>query len=345
MKRVTLRPSGRGFDCATTSCVLDGARAAGLHLAYGCRTGTCGVCRARLLKGSIDYDAYAPPGTVPLGLTAEELASGHVLLCQARPREDLELEVREVEGVAGLVIKTLPARIEVIERLAHDVMGLTLKLPKVERLQFLAGQYLDILLSDGRRRSFSLANAPRADALLELHVRLVPGGAFTTEVFERMKPKDLLRVQGPLGSFFLRDAPAGAAPRPVLMLAGGTGFAPLKGMIEQQLALGTSRPIHLYWGVRAERDLYLARLPERWAREHAWFRWTPVLSEPDAGWAGRRGWVHDALLADHGGGLAACDVYMAGPPPMCRAARAAFAAAGLPDDQLYYDSFEFSSTT
>jgi CDP-4-dehydro-6-deoxyglucose reductase len=328
--------------------VLDAARAAGLHLAYGCRTGTCGVCRARLLSGTIDYDAYAPPGTVPLGLTAEEIAGGQVLLCQARPRSDIELEVREVEGVAGLVIKTLPARVERIERLAHDVMGLWLKLPKVERLQFLAGQYVDILLPDGRRRSFSLANSPdgepRADALLELHVRLVPGGAFTTEVFETLKLKALLRVQGPLGSFFLRED----SPRPALMVAGGTGFAPLKGMVEHAIEMGTRRAIHLYWGARAERDLYLAALPERWAREQPWFRWTPVLSEPDAGWRGRSGWVHEALLADlaeAGVSLAGFDVYMAGPPPMCRAARAAFAAAGLPDAQLFYDSFEFSSKT
>lgn len=336
--------------------MLDAARAAGLHLAYGCRTGTCGVCRARLLSGHIDYEAYAPPGTVPLGLTAEELASGHVLLCQARARSDLELEVREVEGVAGLVIKTLPARIERIERLAHDVMGLWLKLPKVERLQFLAGQYIDILLGDGSRRSFSLANAPwdgafgavDADPLLELHVRLVPGGSFTTEVFERLALKSLLRVQGPLGSFFLREH----STRPVLMLAGGTGFAPLKGMLEHVMATRAlasgDRQVHLYWGVRAERDLYLGALPAAWARAHAWFRWTPVLSEPDPGWQGRSGFVHDALLADlqsKGAALADFDVYMAGPPPMCRAARAAFAAAGLPDAQLYYDSFEFNSRT
>jgi CDP-4-dehydro-6-deoxyglucose reductase len=336
--------------------VLDAARAAGLHLAYGCRTGTCGVCRARLIAGRIDYEAFAPPGTVPLGLTAEELASGHVLLCQARARSDLELEVREVEGVAGLVIKTLPARIERIERLAHDVMGLWLKLPKVERLQFLAGQYIDILLGDGSRRSFSLANAPwrapggagDAAPLLELHVRLVPGGSFTTEVFERLAPKALLRVQGPLGSFFLRED----STRPVLMLAGGTGFAPLKGMIEQARATRlfetSGRSVHLYWGVRAERDLYLGALPAAWERDRPWFRWTPVLSEPDAGWRGRTGFVHDALLADlraAGAALAGFDVYMAGPPPMCRAARAAFAAAGLPDAQLYYDSFEFNSRT
>ena len=333
--------------------MLDAARDAGLHLAYGCRTGTCGVCRARLLSGKIDYAPFAPPGTVPLGLTAEELASGHVLLCQARARSDLELEVREVEGVAGLVIKTLPARVERIERLAHDVMGLWLKLPKVERLQFLAGQYLDILLGDGSRRSFSIANAPwRAPGdtdLLQLHVRLVPGGSFTAEVFERLAPRALLRVQGPLGSFFLRDGSA----RPILMLAGGTGFAPLKGMLEHAIAVsapqrggatGSARPIHLYWGVRAQRDLYLRELPLRWAQEQPWFDWTPVLSEPDPGWPGRSGLVHDALLADHAA-LAGFDIYMAGPPPMCRAARAAFGAAGLPDAQLYYDSFEFNSKT
>jgi len=332
--RVTLRPSGRVLDCAAEQPVLESVLAQGLAIPYGCRTGTCGQCRGRLAAGKVDAGPLPP-----LGLTDEERAAGFVLLCQAKPATDLEVEVQVLEGFADLQVKTLPARVERLERLAHDVMGVWLKIPPVERLRFLAGQYLDVLLPDGRRRSFSLANPPHDDALLELHVRFVPGGAFSTEVFERLSTRALLRIQGPLGTFVLRES----SPRPILMLAGGTGFAPIKSMVEHAQVAGLARPIHLYWGARAERDLYLKALPELWAATDAGFGWTPVLSEPDAGWGGRTGWVHDALVADHRDDLAAHDVYMAGPPAMCRAAREAFHSAGLPDDQLFYDSFEYSA--
>lgn len=332
--RVTLRPSGRVLECASDTAVLHSALAQGVSLAYGCRTGTCGACRGRLAGGRVDYG-----GVAPLGLTDEERAGGYVLLCLARPASDLEVEVRELEGFADLHVKTLPARVERLERLSHDVMGLWLKLPPVERLRFLAGQYLDVLLPDGRRRSFSLANAPHDDALLELHVRQVQNGAFSTQVFEQLERRALLRVQGPLGTFFLRES----SPRPIVMIGGGTGLAPLKSMIEHAFAAGSARLIHLYWGVRATRDLYLSELPLRWLRDHDTFRYTPVLSEPDPGWRGRTGWVHEAVVADLGPRLAEHDVYMAGPPAMCRVARTAFAAAGLPDTQLHYDSFEFSA--
>lgn len=336
--RVTLRPSGRVIECAADKTVLESALAQGVAIPYGCRTGTCGQCRGRLAAGTID------PGSLPpIGLTDEERAAGFVLLCQARPASDLEVEAQALDGFADLKVKTLPARIERLELLAHDVMGVWLKVPPVERLRFLAGQYVDVLLPDGRRRSFSLANAPHDDALLELHVRFVPGGAFSTQLFEQMQARTLLRIQGPLGTFVLREA----SPRPVLMMAGGTGFAPLKSMLEHAFAARTlgdrTRPVRLYWGARAERDLYLKALPERWVAAHPGFGWTPVLSEPDAGWTGRTGWVHDALIADHRADLMQHDVYMAGPPAMCRAAREAFRAAGLPDDQLFYDSFEFSA--
>lgn len=340
--RVTLRPSGRVLESAADRPVLESALAQGVAIPYGCRTGTCGLCRGRLAAGRVE-----PGAREPIGLTAEERAAGFVLLCQARPISDLEVEVQELDGFTDLKVKTLPARVERLEKLAHDVMGVWLKVPPVERLRFLAGQYLDVLLPDGRRRSFSLANPPHDDMLLELHVRFVSGGAFSTQVFEQLGPRALLRVQGPLGTFVLRER----SSRPLLMMAGGTGFAPLKSMIEHALAAGligdAGRPVHLYWGARAERDLYRRKLPERWATGNTAFSWTPVLSEPDVDWRGRTGWVHDAILADHaanhGADLAAHDVYMAGPPAMCRAARAAFRAAGLPDDQLFYDSFEFSA--
>jgi len=332
-RRVVLRPSGRGFACPDDKSVLDAALAAGVALSYGCRTGTCGACRARLLAGRVD------PGPLPpLGLTDEERATDHVLLCQARPLADLELEVGELEPGATQPVKTLPARVARLERFGHDVMGLWLKLPPVERLPFRAGQYLDVLLPDGRRRSFSLANPPHDDALLELHVRLVPGGAFTGQVFAPLASNALLRVQGPLGRFWVRDD-----ARPILMLAGGTGFAPLQAMVEHALAAGDPRPIHLYWGARASRDLYREARVAEWRRRHPAFRYTPVLSEPEPGWSGRRGWVHEALLEDRRADLAAHAVYLAGPPAMCVAARAAFRAAGLPDDQLHYDSFDYSA--
>ena len=219
-------------------------------------------------------------------------------------------------------------------------MRLYLKLPNNERLQFLAGQYVDILLADGRRRGFSLANPPHADELLELHVRHVPGGFFTGFVFERMKDKALLRFQGPLGTFFLRED----SPRPIILIGGGTGFAPLKGILEHAFHIGLNRSLHLYWGARAKMDLYLDALPHRWEAEHPNFRYTPVLSEPrpEDAWEGRAGWVHEAVAADYPD-LSGYDVYMSGPPPMIEAAKLAFAAQGLSAEQLFYDSFEFSA--
>ncbi len=219
-------------------------------------------------------------------------------------------------------------------------MRLYLKLPNTERLQFLAGQYVDVLLADGRRRGFSLANPPHADDLLELHIRQVPGGFFTGFVFERMKDKALLRFQGPLGTFFLRED----SPRPVILIGGGTGFAPLKGMLEHAFHSGWNRPLHLYWGARAKVDLYLDELPRRWIKEHPEFRYTPVLSEPrpEDDWQERTGWVHEAVAADYPD-LSGHDVYMSGPPPMIEAARRVFAEQGLPSGQVFYDAFEFSA--
>jgi CDP-4-dehydro-6-deoxyglucose reductase len=220
------------------------------------------------------------------------------------------------------------------------VRRLWLRTPGNERLQFLAGQYLDFLLRGGRRRGFSLANAPHDDELLELHVRHVPDGHFTGYVFNDLKEGALLRFEGPLGSFFLRED----SDRPILMMGGGTGFAPLKGIIEHAFHIGVQRPIHLYWGVRARRDLYLDALPRRWAEEHANFHYTPVLSdpEPDDHWDGRIGLVHNILLDDYPD-LQAYDVYMSGPPGMIESAQRDFAAHGLDRARLYFDSFDYAN--
>lgn len=332
--KVRIEPSGHEFTVAEQETVLEGALRHGYTLPYSCRNGSCGTCKGRLLAGDIDYGRYEDKA-----LSSQERAAGLALFCQAVPRSDIVIQARELVAVAGITIKTLPARVMKMERAADDVMVLSLKLPASERLQFLAGQYLDILLKDGKRRSFSLANPPQADEFLQLHIRRVPDGLFTTQVFTRMKEKDLLRLRGPMGTFFLREE----SDRPVILVGGGTGFAPIKGILEYAFARSISRPLHFYWGVRAKRDLYMHALPQAWARTHANFRYTPVLSEPrpEDGWDGRTGWVHEAVVADYPD-LSEYEVYASGPPPMIDAIKQAFLARGLAPDRLFFDSFEFA---
>jgi CDP-4-dehydro-6-deoxyglucose reductase len=259
----------------------------------------------------------------------------------AAAASDVELNSPRVGLEPDIEIKALPVRVEKLRKLADDVMEMTLKLPASERLRFFAGQYIDILLKDGKRRGFSLANAPFNDQLLELHVRHVPGGQFTSHVFNEMKEKALLRIEGPLGSFYIRES-----ARPLILMGGGTGFAPLKGMLEQMMAQGLDQPVHLYWGVRAKADLYMDSVVRSWVSRHPQLTYVPVLSEPLAtdAWTGRTGWVHDAVAADFPD-LSGHDVYLSGPPPMVNAAKTAFLAQGLPEEQLYYDSFEYSPDT
>lgn len=335
---VTIQPSGHCFQNEDDESVLDAALRQGFALPYGCRNGACGSCKGKLLSGEV---AYGDPR--PRALTEADEAGGYAIFCQAMPLTDLEIEVREIGAAKDIVVKTLPCRVAGMRRLSHDVIELKLKLPATERLQFLAGQYIDILLRDGRRRSFSLANPPHHDEFLELHIRHVPGGQFTEHVFGDMKEKALLRLEGPLGSFFLRED----SERPVILVAGGTGFAPIKGILEHAFEIGDTRPMHLYWGARARRDLYLDALPRQWAEAQPTFTYTPVLSEPLAedAWSGRTGFVHEAVLTDYTE-LSGYDVYMAGPPPMVEAARETFIhRRGLPEEQLYYDSFEFGADT
>ena len=335
--KITIQPSGHVFEMEANEKILDAALHHGFAFPYGCRDGACTTCAGKVLAGEVAY-----PDEWPLGLSEEDHEKGLALFCQARPLSDLEIEVKEIGAAKDIAVKTLPTRIIKMEKLAPDVMMLHLKLPASERLQFLAGQYIDILLKDGRARSFSLANSPGHDEFLELHIREVPGGDFTERVFHGMKEKDLLRIKGPLGSFFLRDD----SERPIIMMAGGTGFAPAKGMIEQAIEMGLQQPITLYWGVRATADLYQYELIEKWTQENERIHFIPVLSEPDKddNWQGRTGFVHDAV-ADDFKDLSAHDVYMCGPPPMIEAAKKAFALRGVDQEHLFYDSFEYSSDT
>jgi CDP-4-dehydro-6-deoxyglucose reductase len=332
--QVRIQNSQHQFTVESGEAILDAALHQGVGLPYGCRNGACGSCVATLLAGSIEYPHGEPEAL------ANTDGNDQIVICQARARSDLVISTREVEAAGDIAIKRLPCRAEHLEHLSHDVMRVELKLPQSERLQFLAGQYIEFILKDGRRRAFSIANAPHQDEYLELHIRHVPGGTFTGHVFDEMKNRALLRIEGPLGSFYLREQ----SPRPVLMMAGGTGFAPLKGMLEHAFHIGFDRPFHLFWGVRAKRDLYLDELPRKWEQQHTNFKYTPVLSEPrpEDQWQHATGLVHETLMARYPD-LSAFDIYMSGPPPMIEAATHAFDAHGAQANHMYSDAFEFAS--
>jgi CDP-4-dehydro-6-deoxyglucose reductase len=332
--KMRIEPSGHDLDIAVGETLLDAALRQGFVLPYSCRGGSCGTCKGRLLSGQVDYAGRDTPA-----LSEQEKSQGLTLFCRAQPLSDVVIEAQEISAAKGIVIKTLPCRVVDMQRPAHDVMVLSLKLPQSERLAFLAGQHIDILLRDGLRRSYSLAHAPHDDEFLRIHVRHLPGGLFSGQVFARMQLKDLLRFQGPLGTFFVREE----STRPIIFVAGGTGFAPIKAMIEHALYRGSQRPMHLYWGARARRDLYQDDLARAWAQTHTGLRYTPVLSEsaPEDAWSGRTGWVHAAVLQDYPD-LGAHAVYASGPPPMIEAIKQTFTRQGLPDNALYYDSFDYA---
>ncbi|MEP6656266.1 MAG: CDP-6-deoxy-delta-3,4-glucoseen reductase [Betaproteobacteria bacterium] len=336
--QIIIKPSEHSFVCPDGATVLEAAMAADLMLAYGCRNGACGTCKGRVLDGTVDYGAHQKSA-----LTEEEKKQGLALFCSARPLTDLVLEVREVRRVGDLEIKRLPCRVETIDKPAPDVSIVRIKLPANERLQFLAGQYIDFLLKDGHRRSFSLATPPHADALLELHIRHVAGGVFTDPLFNHYKGREILRFEGPLGAFYLRED----SDKPIIFVAGGTGFAPIKAMIEHALHHRHARQMVLYWGARSRRDLYVPHLPGAWQEAHANFTFIPVLSEPaaDDAWPGRTGLVHQAVLDDFGD-LSGYQVYACGAPAMIDAARTAFIRQrALPPEEFFADSFTYGAET
>ena len=331
---VQIEPSGHRFEVQAGETILEGALKHGFAFPYGCRNGGCGACKGKLLAGEVDYGTNPPPA-----LSAEDTARGIGLFCQARPRTDVVVEVKEVGSAPELEARILPAKVHKKEMLAHDVVRLYLKLPDTERMPFLAGQYLDILLKDGRRRSFSIANPPHDDAFIELHIRHVEGGDFTGYVMHELQEKDVLRIEGPHGQFHLHEGTS----RTLIFLAGGTGFAPIKGIIEHALAEGLTQPMYLYWGVRDRPDLYLGELAQQWAKHLPHFHFIPVLSDPapQGDWTGRTGYAHEAVMADFPDGFANCEVYASGPPVMVNAGHAAFIERGLPADRYFSDAFEF----
>ena len=329
--RVTIQSSGHTFTVNDGETVLAGALREGLVIAYGCRSGTCGTCKGKLLEGSVDYGTYQEKA-----MTEAERLAGMALFCQAKPRTDLTIECREIGTAAkGIQIKLLPARVMKMERLAPDVMLLELRLPANEKLPFLAGQYIDLLLRNIPRRSFSMANPPHEDAFLQLHLRDY-GGPFSRYVFDQMKEKDIVRLEGPFGTFFLRED----SSKPIVLVASGTGFAPIKAIVEHALHNGSKRSMTLYWGCRVRADLYLHELAERWQREGK-LRYVPVLSDATAAddWKGRTGLVHRAVMEDFPD-LSGHQVYACGAPVMVDAARRDFTGQRrLPEEEFFSDSF------
>jgi len=333
--QVTIQPSGHTFAVDASESVLDAALRQGIILPYGCRNGACGSCMGTVTAGSVAYRHGLPPA-----LNEQDAASHKALFCQAQPACDLTIRVREVDAARDIEIKTLPCRVEKLEHLAHDVIRIYLRMPASERMQFLAGQYIDVLIKEHEPRAFSIANAPHDDEFIELHIRYVEGGLFTDQVFHHMQEKVMLRIRGPLGTFFLRED----SERPALLIGGGTGFAPLKGILEHAFETGISKPLHLFWGVRARRDLYLDDLPARWAREHENFSYTPVLSEPAAedNWSGETGLVTDSVVR-HYPELSGHDIYMSGPPVMVEAGHGLFMQHGLDTARFFSDAFEYAA--
>jgi CDP-4-dehydro-6-deoxyglucose reductase len=330
--QITIRPSNRRFTAEPGETVLAAAMREGITLPYGCRNGACGSCKGKLLEGQVDYGQYAAHI-----LPDYEKKLGFALFCQAKPLSDLVVEARIISATGEIPIKKLPCRVQRIERPAADVAVLYLTLPANERLQFLSGQYLEIILRDGKRRAYSMANPPEDDAHLELHVRNMPGGAFTDYVFARMKEKDILRFEGPLGTFFLRED----GDKPMLLVASGTGFAPIKSILLHAFHRGTGRQMVLYWGGRRPSDLYMSDLCRRWQAQHDNFSFVPVVSDalPEDGWQGRTGFVHRAVMEDFPD-LSGYQVYACGAPIVVESAHKDFTSqCGLPEDEFFSDAF------
>jgi CDP-4-dehydro-6-deoxyglucose reductase len=326
--------SGAVFTVNKGESILTAALRQGVMLPYSCKNGTCGSCKGKLESGEVHY-----PFHPPIALSREEMAENSALLCQAEPIEDLVIQVREIEAVRDIQVRKMPARVIEKTLMAPDVMRIRIKLPDAQRLQFLAGQYLEILLPDGKRRAFSIASPPQSEDILELHIRHVEGGGYTGWVFDELKERDILRLEAPLGTFFVRND---KTERPMIMMGGGTGFAPLKSMIEDLLAHHDQRPLHLFWGAKNLAELYMQEQVQKWAEQHDHIRYTSALSKPEDDIPPDcfQGLVHKAVLQHHAE-LSGFDIYMSGPPAMIDAGRSAFLENGAEKRRIFFDSFEF----
>ena len=334
--QVTLKTSGKQIRVGQDETILDAALQQGITLPYGCKNGACGSCKGKVIEGVVEHGQHSDAA-----LSKADETAGAILFCCAYPQSDLLIEAREVQGAGDIAIRKVPCRVNTITKPSSDVAILKLQLPATERFQFLAGQYIEFLLKDGQRRAYSIANAPDQEGPLELHIRHLPGGLFTDFVFglkePALKEKDILRFEGPLGSFFLRED----SQKPIIFVAAGTGFAPIKSIIEQMQHKKIDRPVHLYWGGRRPGDLYLHQLCQAWAKDNSNLLYTPVISDalPEDQWEGRTGFVHQAVMSDYPN-MKEHQVYACGAPVMVNAARQDFSLqCHLPEEEFFADSF------
>lgn len=330
--QITVQPSGRAFSATEGEAILAAAIRQGIGLPYGCKDGACGSCKCRKLEGTVVHGTHQTKA-----LSAEEEASGLILTCCAVPQTDVVLESRQVTDESAFPVRKMPARVTSLEKVSHDVMIVKLQLPANDALRYHAGQYIEFILRDGARRSYSMANAPHNGPGVELHIRHMAGGKFTGHVFTAMKEKEILRVEGPFGSFFLRED----SDKPMVLLASGTGFAPIKALLEHMQVKGIRREAVLYWGGRRPGDLYM----DAWVRERLAempnLKYVPVVSNalPEDDWTGRTGFVHKAVIEDFPD-LSGHQVYACGAPVVVDSARAEYSAAcGLPAEEFFADSF------
>ncbi len=332
--QVTVEPSGRSFTVQAGQTILAAAIEAGVGLPYGCKDGACGSCKCQKISGSVTHGSHSAHA-----LSEDEAQNDLILTCRATAGSDVVIESRQVSQEGTPPIKKMPVRVRCLERLGHDVMRVQLQIPATEKFVYFAGQYIEFLLRDGTRRAYSMANAPHTQADnpgMELHIRHMPGGVFTDHVFDGMKEKDILRVEGPFGSFFLRQD----SKKPLIFIASGTGFAPIKAILEHLDYLGSRRPVMLYWGGRRPQDIYMAD----WLAQHTLpggLNFVPVVSDalPEDGWQGRTGFVHQAVLDDFPD-LAPYEVYACGAPAMVEAAReSCIATRSLPPEAFFADAF------
>ncbi|VTU27838.1 CDP-6-deoxy-L-threo-D-glycero-4-hexulose-3-dehydrase reductase [Variovorax sp. SRS16] len=334
--QITVEPSGRHFMAQADETILAAGIRQGIGLPYGCKDGACGSCKCRKLSGSVILASHQSKA-----LSAEEELAGFVLTCRAHAESDVVLESRQVSEAGAFPIRKMPARVQALAKQSHDVLMLRLQLPAGEPLQFHAGQYIEFILRDGTRRSYSMANAPHTlqtpGTGIELHIRHLPGGKFTDHVFGAMKEKEILRIEGPYGSFFLRED----SDKPMVLLASGTGFAPIKALLEHMRFKAIERPATLYWGGRRPEDLYMDDWVRTQVAEMPHLRYVPVISNavPEDNWTGRTGFVHRAVMEDFAD-LSGHQVYACGAPVVVDSAKRDYVAErGLSEDEFYADAF------
>ena len=330
--QITVQPSGHQFACEEDETVLSAAMRAGVGLPYGCKNGACSSCKGKVVSGAVSHKPHQERA-----LSKDEEAAGVSLFCCAVPQGDLVIEAREVAGSEDYPIRKMPSRVATLEKVAPDVIVMSLQLPANETLKYRAGQYIEFMLRDGKRRSYSMATPPDQNLPITLHIRHMPGGLFTDQVFSTMKERDILRFEGPMGTFFVRED----SDKPMVLLASGTGFAPIKAIVEHLIAQGSTRPMTLYWGGRRPQDLYMDALCRSWAEQHANFKYVPVVSAalPEDGWSGRTGFVHAAVMEDLPD-MSGHQVYACGAPIVVESAKRDFVAqCKLPDDEFYADAF------